>query len=285
MKNFNLPDFLADLKRVPWSSAYTFDNADDVWAHWRTLFKDVLDQHVPLKKKWIRGDQLPWISPDLLREISHRNKLFKRHKRNPTSTSWDDYKQQRNKVTSLKRNALKRFCCDASLSARHPGEFWRKMKPLLPTSCGKNRQGVILVESSSIVSDPGCVAEVFSDYFANIIQLEHRSDTDYTDHPSIKAISNLRFSSEFNYSPVSTSYIRNILDHLNPRKAVGVDGISPRILRLGSPVLAEEVTKLINFCILNRSLPSEWKQARLTPFFKRGIDTDKANYRPFTILS
>ena len=77
-----------------------------------------------------------------------------------------------------------------------------------------------------IVSDPGCVAEVFSDYFANIIQLEHRSDTVYTDHPSIKAISNLRFSSEFNYSPVSTSYIRNILDHLNPRKAVGVDGIS-----------------------------------------------------------
>ena len=161
------------------------------------------------------------------------------------------------------------------------------MNPLLPTrySSGKNIQGVILVEGSSVVSDPGCVAEVFSDYFANIIQLEHRSDTDYTDHPSIKAISNLRFSSEFNYSPVSTSYIRNILDHLNPRKAVGVDGISPRILRLGSPVLAEKVTKLINFCILNRSLPSEWKQARLTPVFKRGIDTDKANYRPVSILT
>ena len=70
------------------------------------------------------------------------------------------------------------------------------MKPLLPSSSGKNIQGVILVEGSSVVSDPGCVAEVFSDYFANIIQLEHRSDTDYTDHPSVKAISNLRFSSE-----------------------------------------------------------------------------------------
>ena len=51
MKNFNLPDFLADLKRVPWSSAYTFDNDDDVWAHRRTLFKDVLDQHVTPKEK------------------------------------------------------------------------------------------------------------------------------------------------------------------------------------------------------------------------------------------
>ena len=97
-----------------------------------------------IKKKWIRGDQLAWISPDLLREFSHRNKLFKRHKRNPISTSWDDYKRQRNKVTSLKRNALKTFCCDASLSGKHPGEFWRKMKPLFPTSCGKNIQGVIL---------------------------------------------------------------------------------------------------------------------------------------------
>ena len=285
MKNFRLPDFLADLKRVLWSSAYTFDNADDVWAHWRVLFKGVLDQHVSLKKKWIRGDQLPWISPDLLREISHRNKLFKRHKRNLTSTSWNDYKRQRNKVTSLNRNAVKRFCCDTSLSAEHPGEFWRKMKPLLPTSSGKNIQGVILLEDSGVVSDPGRVAEVLSDYFANIIQLGHRSDTDYTDHPSIRAISSVRFSSEFNYSPVSTSYICNILDHLNPRKAVGVDGISPRILRLGSPVLAEKVTNLINFCILNRSLPSEWKQARLTSVFKRGVDTDKANYRLVSILT
>ena len=72
------------------------------------------------------------------------------------------------------------------------------------------------------------------------------------------------------------------MDHLNPRKAVGVDGISPRILRLGSPVLAEKVTKLISFYILNRSLPSEWKQSRITPVFKRGIDTDN---KPLTSLS
>ena len=87
MKNFSL---LADFKRVAWSSAHTFDNADDVWAHWRTLFKNALDQLVPVKKKWIRGDQLACISPDLMREISHRNKSFKRQKRHPTSTSLDE---------------------------------------------------------------------------------------------------------------------------------------------------------------------------------------------------
>ena len=75
------------------------------------------------------------------------------------------------------------------------------------------------------------------------------------------------------------------MDHLNPRKEVGVDGISPRIFRLGSPVLAEKVTKLTNFYILNRSSPSEWKEARVTLVVKRGIDTDKANYRSVSILT
>ena len=92
------------------------------------------------------------------------------------------------------------------------------MKPLLATSSGKNIQGVILVGGSSVVSDSRCVAEVFSDYFTSNIQVEHRSDNDYTDHPSIKALSNRRFSSEFNYSPVSTSYIRNLLDYLESEK-------------------------------------------------------------------
>ena len=128
------------------------------------------------------------------------------------------FTKERNKVMSLKRNALKRFCCDASLSAKHPGEFWRRIKPLLPASSGKNIQGVILAEGSRVVSNLGCVAEVFNDYCANTIQLEHRSDADYTDHPSIKAISNLRFSREFNYSPVSTSYIRDILSYFRPQK-------------------------------------------------------------------
>ena len=45
---------------------------------------------------------------------------------------------------SLKRSTLKRFCCDTSLSAKHPGEFWRKMKPPLKTSSGKNTHGVVL---------------------------------------------------------------------------------------------------------------------------------------------
>ncbi|XP_068728844.1 uncharacterized protein [Montipora capricornis] len=103
MRQFNNDDFLQDLRNIPWDTAYIYDNVDDLWDHWVTLFNEILDNHAPIKKKRIRGDQLPWITPEIQREISRRNRLFKLHARNPTEASWNDYRKQRNRVTSLKR--------------------------------------------------------------------------------------------------------------------------------------------------------------------------------------
>ena len=124
MRQFDIDKFLNDLKTVPWSTAYIYDDVDDLLHHWVKLYNEVLDKHAPIKKKRVRGDQLPWITPQIEREISRRNRLFKKHEKNPTKTSWEEFKKQRNKVTSLKRKGLKAFCMAASTNTRHHGEFW-----------------------------------------------------------------------------------------------------------------------------------------------------------------
>ena len=89
----------------------------------------------------------------------------------------------------------------------------------------------------------------------------------------------------FTFKPVSSSYVKEILDNLSPRKAVGADGISPHLLRLSAPVMAEEITRLINVLIANRSWPDEWKWGNLTLVFKKDEDTRKENYRPVSVLT
>ena len=89
----------------------------------------------------------------------------------------------------------------------------------------------------------------------------------------------------FTFKPVSSSYVKEILDNLNPREAVGADGISPHLLRPSAPVMAEEITRLINFLIANRSWPDEWKWGNLTLVFKKDEDTRKENYRPVSVLT
>ena len=42
--------FLSDFKNFPWDSSYVYDNIDDIWSHWSSLFKQVLDEHAPVKR-------------------------------------------------------------------------------------------------------------------------------------------------------------------------------------------------------------------------------------------
>ena len=120
----------------------------------------------------------------------------------------------------------------------------------------------------------------------NIAVTDGSDDTgdDFLEHPSVSSIARRQSIENFTFQPISTGYIRGILDHLNPRKAVGVDGITPGLLRLSAPVLAKEITKLINFTISTSSWPSEWKSSNVTPVFKKDDDTQKSNYRPISIL-
>ena len=137
--------------------------------------------------------------------------MFKRHKKNPSPFTWEAYKKQRNKVTSLKRKGVKTFCHND--------------------------------ENDRVITEPSRVAEVFNDYCANVAEVGNKTDgpADFSEHPSVKSITERKFLNNFSFNPVNSSYIRDILDHLNPKKAVGVDGISPRVLRLSAPVLVDEL--------------------------------------------
>ena len=132
--------------------------------------------------------------------------MFKQHVKNPTKTSWEEFKKQRNKVRSLKRKGMKSFCMETSMNSKHHGEFWNKMRPLLP-SRGMNQSKIVLIDNERVITD--CkVMEAF------------------VDHPSIGIIAEQTGDQRFQFAPVKVSYIREILDKLNPRKAVGCDKIS-----------------------------------------------------------
>ena len=75
------------------------------------------------------------------------------------------------------------------------------------------------------------------------------------------------------------------MDNLDPKKAVGCDKISQRLLLLSSSVLVDPLKKLINHFINTSSWPTVWKSIIIVPVFKEGDDTDKTCYRPVSILT
>ena len=91
---------------------------------------------------------------------------------------------------------------------------------------------------------------------------------------------------EFSFIPVGEEYVRNYIEHLNPRKSVGVDNISSKLLKISSEVILDKITRLINFFIEKEAWPIEWKSGNITPVLKQKCDdTDKSNYRPMSVLT
>ena len=75
------------------------------------------------------------------------------------------------------------------------------------------------------------------------------------------------------------------MDTLDPRKAVCCDKISQRLLRLSSPIVAEPITRLMNYFITNRQWPIVWKSNDVVPVFKKESATEKTCHRPVSVLT
>ena len=102
------------------------------------------------------------------------------------------------------------------------------MKPLLPSKV-KLRSQIVLLEDEQLITDPLLVAEAFNRFFCEVAECDdNRMDMeDFTGHASIMSIcEKTKMEQSFNFHTVNCGYIMEILDKLNPSKAIGCDNIS-----------------------------------------------------------
>ena len=82
---------------------------------------------------------------------------------------------------------------------------------------------------------------------------------------------------------VSTQGIEKLLKGLNPHKAAGPDKFKPIVLQTLHKELAPIMQLMYQKSLDTGKLASIWKEANVSPFFKKGDKTDPANYRPISL--
>ena len=210
--------------------------------------------------------QLPWNNAHIKKEIRRRNKLYKIYRRNRNDETWSDYRVQRNLVTNLKRISIKRFCMDSAANDTTPGGFWKRLKPLLPSSGQDNSDDTCIIDDGVVVNEP---SNLFNEYFSTPALSQDALDLsaleEFSNHPSITSISSQNFNLAFSFQPVCAEYIGKLLIELKINKPCGADKIPPKILKLSASAIKEPLTKLINYCITESSWPLDWKRSHITP--------------------
>ena len=72
---------------------------------------------------------------------------------------------------------------------------------------------------------------------------------------------------------------------MKDNKSPGVDGIPPKLLKEIIEQISTPLAKVFNSSLEEGIVPSEWKEANITPLFKKGSRNKPDNYRPVSLTS
>ena len=121
-------------------------------------------------------------------------------------------------------------------------------------------------------------AEALAKFFAEKFQIPgEESET-------VPHLDDEEFDVELKTFRVKRRQVQRILENLDESKSVGLDGVSPRVLKQCAAVLSMLLTRLFQTIVRSGVFQKAWKLARVTPTHKRGSTTSPSNYRPISVL-
>ena len=280
-KNFNSSFFIQELQSLPWGDIEFLDSPDEMWDVWKQLFTSVANKHAPLKTKRVRHKVSPWLTPDLKGMIIKRNNLKKKAVRSGDLNDWNEYKRLRNKTNNKLRDTKAAYYHkEIENNSGNVREIWKTINDLMSRKIKSNTINELKVNNLSF-TEPSEIADELNKHFTEVgstlASILPQNNCDFKQYL-------LKTKTNFRLEKISVKSVLETLNCLVTKKAVGLDHISSKLLKVAAPVLAESLCKIFNKSVETGTFPSEWKSAKVFPVHKKDDKSDPNNYRPISVL-
>ena len=295
-KNFSTENFERSLQsRLPYVGPGVFSELN-------SAIKVSLDENAPIKTRFLRGNNKPYMNQQVRKAIMKRSALKNKANRSKSEIDYKAYKKQRNFVVNLNKKSKKDFFTRVSNDS-HKKSMWNLYKNVFPSKSGGSNEKITLDHNGHIINDEKTIANVFNIHFVNIVksldlpQWKPKSTIKLTDdrlnnilikyasHPSVHFIKcNLRIPEKsFCFEYATENEVKNIIYSLDAKKSTS--GFIPLwIIKDFQHILIRPLTECINICLSTGCFPDDLKLAEVIPVYKKDDNLDKSNYRPISIL-
>ena len=144
-------------------------NKGNSYDDFENKFMEVINKHIPLKRKLLRANHAPYMTKLLRKAIMRRSQLETRYLKNKTNENLVLYKKQKNFCSKLYKKERKKYYNNLEMKNITDNKtFWKTVKPFISKNvCFSDK--ILIEEDGEIISEDLQLCEKFSDYFENIV--------------------------------------------------------------------------------------------------------------------
>ena len=261
---------------------------DDVEAQWK-IFRDIYSaaekECVPKKKVFVDGVLNKKLSVPLdeknLAKLKKKHRIWsKMRKKLADDQQKTEYRRCSNQIRALTRkgSALIQKTV-AGCAKTNPKAFWKysqqKLKtrsgiPDLVTQIGGNNK------SDTFTKTDQEKADTFSKQFSSVFTTE----PDSNDMPYFEE---KIYEEALSTIDITEAIVMDKLTKIKQNKSPGPDNIHPRVLYETRESISKFITIIFTTSLRTKTLPMEWKHARVSAIYKKNNKTVPLNYRPVSL--
>ena len=268
----NLKSDMAAFQKTFLGNDPASSSVQDNWDTFKTTINNLTDKHIPSKTSRASHSS-PWITQEVRRMSKKKQRLYNKARVTNDPRDWKSFKEYQKAIQKKQRQNYWKFQDSMFKDDDKSNKtFWKFIKSKKQDSSNISS----LKDGSKIIFSSKGKATSFNEQFRSVFTSENTTtmpDMGPSMYPTADHIN------------VTCDGVLKLLKDLKINKATGPDAISARILK----DLADEVAPVLTF-IFQQSLdtgdvPSDWRQANISPIYKKGDRSVPSNYRPVSITS
>ena len=218
-----------------------------------------------------------------------RDKIYKKYIKAKNNESKSEYENQ----YKVLRNQIVKLCRDSKNThfqnfffhnADNVKNTWKGINQIININNKRNKSPSSLIVNNKLISNPIEVANSSNEYFSTGAEKLRSNIYDFGCDFS-KYLANMN-ECNFFMTPTDSIEVIDIINDLNSNKATGPNSIPNEILHFIKLIIAERLSKLINFSFEKAIYFDNLKISKVVPIFKdKGNLLECNNYRPISLLS
>ena len=279
---------IAELKSSNWKESFMLDarnkGPEELWELLKAKLIELRNKFVPTREIKTGVNNMKGsfpINKILQRAIKEKHSLHRRwikcKRRTSHSCTREAYNKSRKKVKQLIRQSKRSFeKAIASGSKQNPRQFWKYIRNKLRTKSGVSPLLQDKKNPNSLKFDDKEEAEILQTQFCSVFTNEQPGSTPVLAKRTDKEIKDLHVIEEM---------VRKEILSLNVNKSCGPDDISPLLLIKLIDFVTSPLTTIMNASVDCGVLPQDWKNAFVSPIYKKGARNLAENYRPISLTS